>query len=121
VPGIGPLTTMLLLLELGDVSRFECCEELASWLGLVPSEWSSGDEKNKGSITRAGNRRARTALTEASWSLIRKDARMRAVYERIKAKSGSGVAIVAVARRLALAVRAMLRDQVEYDYEPLAA
>lgn len=121
VPGIGALTTMLLLLELGDVSRFDRCEEFSSWLGLVPGEWSSGDGQNKGSITRAGNKRARSALVESSWTLISKDAGMRAVYERIKTKSGAGVAIVAVARRLALAIRAMLRDHKEYEYDPIAA
>lgn len=118
VPGIGQLTAMLILLELGDVSRFERCEELASWLGLVPTEWSSGEGQRKGSITRAGNRRLRTALVEASWMLIRKDKAMGATYERIKAKGGTGVAIVAVARRLALAIRAMLRDERDYDYQP---
>lgn len=121
VPGIGDLTTMLLLLELGDVSRFDRGEEFSSWLGLVPSEWSSGDGQTKGSITRSGNKRARTALVESSWFLIRKDARMRAVYERIKARSCAGVAIVAVARRLALAIRGMLRDGKKYEYSPLAS
>lgn len=121
IPGVGPLTAMILVLELGDVSRFDRGEEFASWLGLVPCEWSSGDGQNKGSITRAGNRRVRTALVESSWYLISKDARMRRVYERIKARRGSGRAIVAVARRLALAIRAMLRDKQPYQYDELAA
>lgn len=121
IPGVGAITAMLLLLELGDISRFDRCEELSSWLGLAPRERSSGDGQKKGSITRAGNRRARSALVEASWGLIRKDARMRRIYERIKHKAGAGVAIVAVARRLALAIRAMLRDQKEYEYEAVAA
>lgn len=121
VPGVGPVTVMVLLLEMGDVERFDRCEEFASWLGLVPCEWSSGDAQNKGSITRAGNRRIRSALVESSWYLIGKDARMRNVYERIKAKSGSGKAIVAVARRLALAIRAILREKTPYQYDALAA
>lgn len=120
VPGIGAVSAMLLLLELGDVSRFDRCEELSSWLGLVPSEWSSGDGQSKGSITRSGNKRARTALVESSWTLISKDAWMRMVYERIKAKSCAGVAIVAIARRLALSIRAMLRDEKKYEYDPIA-
>lgn len=121
IPGIGAITAMLLLLELGDVSRFNRCEEFASWLGLVPCEWSSGEGQNRGSITRAGNKRARTALVEASWILVGKDQAMKNVYEHIKKRRGASISIVAVARRLALIVRAMLRDEKPYNYEPTAA
>lgn len=114
VPGIGFLSAMVLILELGDILRFETTEEFASYLGLIPGEWSSGQTRSKRAMTRWGNRRARTVLVEASWTLIQKDARMRDVYERIKAKSGSGRAICAVARRLGLAIRAMLRDRTPY-------
>jgi len=115
VPGIGLLSAMILVLELGDIRRFETAEKFASFLGLVPGEWSSGQTQLKGSLTRWGNRRARTVLVEASWKLIGKDERMGEVYERIKAKSGSGPAICAVARRLGLAIRAMIRDQKPYQ------
>lgn len=121
IPGVGALTAMVALLELGDVSRFDSCEEFASWLGLVPCEWSSGEGQTKGSITRAGNKRVRTALVEASWSLIRHDKAMKKVYERIKSRRGAGIAIVAVARRLALIIRAMLREKKPYNYERAVA
>ena len=114
VPGIGTLSAMILLLELGDISRFDTCEEFASFLGLVPGEFSSGESRSRRHITRWGNRRARTVLVESSWTLIGKDPQMREVYERIKQRRGSGRAIVAVARRLGLAVRAILRDQKPY-------
>lgn len=115
IPGIGFLSAMVLILELGDIRRFETTEEFASYLGLIPGEWSSGETQSKRAMTRWGNRRARTVLVEASWTLISHDARMRDVYERIKAKSGSGRAICAVARRLGLAIRAMLRDGKAYQ------
>lgn len=121
VPGISTLTAMTLLLELGDISRFDRSDEFSSFLGLIPGEWSSGQTQRKRGLLRWGNRRARTALVQASWYLIGKDARMRAVYERIKFKKNSGTAICAVARRLALAVRAMLRDRAPYEcceFEP---
>lgn len=117
VPGVGVLTAMIVLLELGDITRFDRCEELSSFLGLIPGEWSSGERQKKGSCVRWGNKRARTALVEASWTLIGKDPRMRKTYERIKYRRGSGRAIVAVARRLGLALRAMLRERQPYDYE----
>lgn len=120
IPGIGVLSAMILLLELGDVGRFGRCEEFSSFLGLVPCEWSSGQSQYKGPLTRAGNRRARTVLVEASWTLKRYDTRMNQVYERIRARGSAGKAVVAVARRLGLAVRAMLRDRRPYDYESCA-
>lgn len=117
VPQIGVLTAMIFLLELGDISRFDRCEEFSSFLGLVPGEWSTGENRRKTSRVRWGNKRARTALVETSWWLIGKDPRMRKTYDRIKYRSGhSGAAIVAVARRLGLAMRAMLRDRKAYDY-----
>jgi transposase len=116
VPGIGVMTAVLLLVELGDISRFERCEEFASFLGLIPGEWSSGETRRKRSIVRWGNKRARTALVESSWTLIGNDPPMREVYDGIKQRRGSGRAIVAVARRLGLAIRAMLRDEEPYNY-----
>lgn len=120
IPGVGGLTAMVVLLESGDLSRFDNGEELASWIGLVPTEWSSGEGQHRGSITRAGNKRVRTALVEASWMVVRNDAAMKAVYERIKKRRGAGKAIVAVARRLALIIRAMLRDQQPFEYQAAA-
>lgn len=115
VPGIGLISAMVFVLELGDIRRFETAEEFSSYLGLIPGEWSSGSTQTKRSMTRWGNSRARTVLVEASWKLIANDERMRDVYERIKAKSGSGTAICAVARRLGLAIRAMIRDGKPYE------
>ncbi len=119
IPGVGLLTAMAVLLEAGDISRFDRCEEFASWLGLVPSEWSSGEGTRKGSITRAGNRRIRTALVESCWTLIRHDEAMNRTYERIKHRRNGSIAVVAVARRLALIIRAILRDEKPYDYAPV--
>lgn len=65
--GIGILTAMVILSEVISFSRFQKAEELMSYLGLVPSEHSSGGQQNKGSITKTGNSRTRRALTEASW------------------------------------------------------
>ena len=113
-PGIGLLSAMILLLELGDVSRFDSCEDFASFLGLVPGEWSTGDTRHRRRTSRWGNKRARTVFVESSWTLISKDPRMREVYEQIKVRRGSGRAIVAIARRFALTLRAMLRENESY-------
>lgn len=117
-PGVGVLTAMTFLLELEDLERFETCEEFSGYLGLVPSEDSTGESQHKGGLTRTGNKWVRTALVEASWTAIGQDDRLSAVYDRIKHKNsegGAGIAIVAVARRLGLALRAMLRDEQPYQ------
>jgi len=65
--GIDTLAAMILLAELGDISRFESPRQLMSFLGLVPSEHSSGPSRRQGAITRTGNGHARRVLVEASW------------------------------------------------------
>lgn len=116
-PGIGLLTAMTFLLELENVDRFGSCEQLSGYLGLIPSEDSTGNRKNKGGLTRTGNEWVRSALVESSWVTIGSDEKLRSVYDRIKhknGKDGAQIAIVAVARRLGLALRAMLRDQKDW-------
>lgn len=115
IPGIGLITGMALLVELGDVRRFGRADHLAAYLGLTPSQYSSGDHIRMGRITGMGNRYLRGLLVEAAWITIRHDANLRQVYQRIKGRAGGRRAIVAVARRLALLVRRLLIDQSEYQ------
>jgi transposase len=65
--GIRTLTALGLISEIGDFARFGHPRELASWLGITPSEYSSGDQQHRGHITKTGNRHARRLLTEAAW------------------------------------------------------
>jgi transposase len=65
--GIATLTALGLISEIGDFARFSNPRELMSWLGIVPSEYSSGDQQHRGHITRAGNTHARRLLCEAAW------------------------------------------------------
>lgn len=117
IPGMGIYTAMSILIELQDVERFRKAEQLASYLGLTPSQRSSGERIRLGEITRCGNPRLRTRFVESSWTLIRYDLSERARYERIKHQTGSGKkAIVAVARRLSLRVRRVLLDQKPYRF-----
>jgi len=66
--GIGLITAVGFLAETGDLSRFEHPRRLMAWLGLVPSESSTGDHVRRGAITKAGNTRARRFLIESAWS-----------------------------------------------------
>lgn len=116
VPGIGLIAAMEILLELQDVSRFRRAEELAAYVGLTPSQYSSADKVRMGRITGIGKNDLRGTLIEAAWFLIRKDAAMREKYERIKTRSGAKRAIVAVARILLLKTRRMLLDNEPYAF-----
>jgi transposase len=114
-PGIGMLTAIRLTLEWGNVSRFRRKEEFASFLGLVPSDYSSGDQERRGHITKQGNRRARWWLTECSWVAIRYDPALLEKFRRVFGTSGSKKkAIVAVARKLALRLRRVLLSGQPY-------
>ena len=119
IPGIGILTAMEILLELQDVSCFRRPEQLAAYVGLTPSQFSSADKIRMGRITRAGKTTVRAALVESCWHLIRKDTAMRKKYEQIKARAGGKRAIVAIARNLILRIRKMLLDNQPYVFDPI--
>lgn len=115
-PGIGPLTAIRLVLEWGDVSRFTRKERFASFTGLVPSDFSTGERERKGHITGQGNRGVRKWLIESAWVCIRKDPVMLEKFRRVLRSSGSKkIAIVAVARKLAIRLRALLIQQRQYQ------
>lgn len=114
IPGIGILVAMELLLELQDVSRFQRADQIAAYVGLTPSQYSSADKVRMGRITCIGKNSLRALLVQASWQLIRKDGTMREKYERIKIRSGGKRAIVAVARTLLIRMRRLLLDRIPY-------
>ena len=114
-PGIGMLTAIRLVLEWGDLSRFGRKEEFASFLGLVPSDYSSGEEERRGHITKQGNRRVRSWLVECSWVAIRHDPVLLKKFRRVLRNCGSKKkAIVAVARKLALRLQRLLLSKEPY-------
>jgi transposase len=114
IPGIGLIAAMELLLELQDVSRFRKADQLAAYVGLTPSQFSTADSIRMGRITKAGKNALRGILVESSWRLIGKDTAMQLKYERIRVRSGGKRAIVAVARTLLLRIRRMLLDGRPY-------
>ena len=113
-PGIGRLTAIELLVELQDMTRFKSAEELASYIGLTPSEYSTGERTRQGRITRCGNKRVRTYLVESTWVLITKDPHLRATYLRLKSRRGGKRAVIAIARKFLIRLRRMLLDNVPY-------
>ena len=114
-PGIGKLTAIRLVLEWGDLSRFKRKEEFADFLGIVPGEYSTGETERKGHITKQGNAQVRSWLVEAAWIAIRYDQVLLKKYRDIcKRCSSPKKAIVAVARKLALRLRAVWLNKIPY-------
>jgi transposase len=114
VPGIGLIAAMELLLELQDMERFRRADQLAAYVGLTPSQYSSADKIRMGRITATGKNNLRGTLVEVAWKVIWKDKWMRRRYDRIKARSGGKRAIVAIARITLLKTRRMLLDNKPY-------
>lgn len=103
--GVGLVTAMTFLTEMGDVNRFHNRRQVAAYLGLVPSARESGEaDDRKGHITRQGSGRLRKVLCQAAWSAVRTDADVRQEWERIKGagKRQGKKAIVAVMRKMAI-------------------
>jgi len=104
-PGVGPITALAYVLTMGDVSRFPRGKQVASYLGLIPREHSSGGRQKLGAITKQGNRMLRMLLVEAAQIAVRYDPEFRKQYLHRCHSKPKAVAKVAAARKLA--VRAM--------------
>jgi transposase len=113
-PGMGLVSSMEYLLELQDVKRFRRGTQLPAYVGLTPSQYSSGEKLRMGRITAIGKNDLRGTLVEVAWRLIAKDPAMREKYESIKARAGSKRAIIAIARITLLRTRRMLLDRQPY-------
>lgn len=114
VPGIGLISAMYLILELGEIIRLAKADQLTAFVGLTPSQYSSGDNIRMGHITKCGKSNLRAILTEAAWTAIKKDPELKEVYDSLKIRRGSKRAIVAVARRLLLRCRRVMLDAKPY-------
>jgi transposase len=113
-PGVGPITALAFILTIGDVSRFQHSKQVASYLGLIPREHSSGGKQRLGAISKQGNRFLRQLLVEAAQSAVRLDEGFRREYQARCHRKPKGVAKVAAARKLAVRLYWMLRQNVGY-------
>ena len=113
IPGIGPLTAMLLLLEVNDVRRFKSFDALNRFVGLCPDSHSSGEMQKHTSISKRKHNQLRSILIEASWQLIRRDPAMMDYYQQLIKRMKGQQAIIRVARKLLRKIRSvMLADQM---------
>lgn len=115
-PGIGWFTAIRLVLEWGnDFTRFKTDKSIAAFTGLVCSEYSTGDAIRKGRITGQGNSMIRSWLIEAAWTAYKRDPALLHKFEAVYRHSSSKKkAIVAVARKLVVRLRAMVLNNQPY-------
>ena len=114
-PGVGALTALAFVLIIGQAERFPCGKQVASYLGLVPLEDSSGKRRRLGHITKQGSSILRFLLVEAAQVTVRSLPEWRSQYFHLAMRSGRKIAKVAIARRLAVCLFWMMRT--EWDYE----
>jgi transposase len=117
-PGVGPVTALAFVAALDEVTRFPGAHQVEAYLGLVPSEYSSGERQHRGRITKRGNARMRSLMVEAGWRIMRSRrsecTALRIWASQIALRRGKGIAVVALARRLSGILYAMWRDGNEY-------
>ncbi len=116
-PGVGPLTALAFVLIIGRADRFQCGKQIASYLGLVPLEESSGNRRRLGHITKQGNSLLRFLLVEAAQVTARSIPEWRSKYFHLAMRRGRKIAKVAMAHKLAVQMYWMMRK--EWDYEQL--
>jgi transposase len=118
VCGIGWIVASQLLARIGDWRELKNVRQLAGFLGLVPTENSTGERTDRGSITHTGDARLRSKLIQAAWSAIRQDGELREFFRSVcrthPRHLASRVAIVAVARKLSVRISVVLMQQRPY-------
>ena len=117
VPGVNLIVAATFLAAVGDIRRFESASKVVGYLGLDPKVRQSGEGPAKhGRISKQGSAHARHALVEAAWSAVRQPGPLHAFYQRVRARRGHQIAIVASARKLACLFWCMLTRGEDYAY-----
>ena len=113
-PGVGPLTALAFELVIGTPQRFHCGKQVASYVGLVPTEASSGDRRRLGHISKQGNVLLRFLLVEAAQVTVRSQPEWRSKFFHLAMRRGRKIAKVAMARKLAVHLYWMWRNGWDY-------
>jgi len=115
VPGIGLMTAMTVLTQLGDIRRFERLDDLCNYIGLVPSMYGSGDKMQTGKMIHRGRKELKIMLIEASWEAIRKDPALMLKFNELTKTMHKNKAIVRIARKLLGRIRFVLNNNQPYE------
>lgn len=115
IPGVGPLTSIQLLVELGEIDRFPNFKALNSFIGFKPTTHSSGEHDWKGAMTKRRHNMLRSALIECSWQAVQKDPALLVRYEELRKRMTKKRAIVVIARKLLSRIYHVLKTGESYE------
>lgn len=113
-PGVGPVVASAFVLTLGEWQRFDRAKQVASYLGLIPAEASTGGKQRLGHLSKQGNPFLRGLLVEAAHIAVRYEADWRRAYRRMSMRKNRQIAVVAVARKLAMRLWGMWKLGLDY-------
>lgn len=112
IPGLAPLSAMTVLAAIGDISRFPTDKQLVGYAGLGAGVRDSGESHHDGHISKQGRRDLRRVLIEAAWSAVNAHPYWKGEFARLCRHKPQGVAIVAIARKLLVAIWHILSERV---------
>jgi len=115
VPGIGLMTAMTILVQIGDVGRFERLDDLCNYIGLVPKMYGSGEKMQVGKMIKRGRKELKIMLIEASWEAIRKDPALMLKFNELSKRMHKNKAIVRIARKMLSRIRFVLQNRQPYE------
>ena len=114
IPGVGIVTSEVVLAELADPRRFSSLKKVVAYAGLAPGQRESAGKRKNLHIEKTGSPLLRWVLVQAAWQLAMRSPKWKAIYERLKARSGAKKAITAVTRRLLTICHTLLKRQEAY-------
>ena len=114
IPGIGQITALLFVTEIGDINRFKEFDQLCDYIGLVPKTHSSGEDIHTLGLTHRGHHELREALIEASWVAVRLDPAMTMAFNNLSKKMIKNKAIIKIAKKMLNRIRFVMKNKKEY-------
>ncbi|EHQ24447.1 transposase IS116/IS110/IS902 family protein [Mucilaginibacter paludis DSM 18603] len=114
IPGIGEITALLLVTEIGDIERFDSLDALCGYVGLVPDMHSSGDQKIILGLTKRAHHQLREKLIEASWIAVRLDPAMTLAFNNLCKRMKKNKAIIRIAKKMLNRIRFVMKNQKPY-------
>ena len=114
IPGIGLITAATFLSEIEDINRFENLDMFCSFVGLIPSTHSSGENEKNGNITSRSNKPLRSIIIEAAWMAIRADPQLAFNFNDLSRRMKKNEAIVRIAKKMLNRIRFVMKNEIEY-------
>jgi len=114
VPGVGEITALLFVTEVGNINRFKSLDVLCDYVGLVPNTHSTGDKEIVSGLTRRANHQLREKLIEASWTAVRTDPAMTMAFNNYCSRMKKNNAIIRVAKKMLNRIRYVMKNETGY-------